>query len=110
MNTSRAADVLFPFDTECSGSACSAEKFDGSWADRCSSASNNCRRSPPASSSQSIGQHSEGADEEIEEPYPQQNVCGRVGGDSNSRRGWRVARRQENFTDNAEIRELLDRY
>lgn len=33
--------------------------------------------------------------------------------DSNSRRGWRVARRHdssENFTDNVEIRELLDRY
>lgn len=102
MNRSRAEDVVFPFDTECSGSACSTEQLDGSWAGRSLWASNNCRRSPPASSSQSI-----------EEPYPQQNVCGRVGGESNSRRGWRVTRRHdsfENFSDNVEIRDLLDRY
>ncbi|XP_042456627.1 uncharacterized protein LOC122041111 isoform X1 [Zingiber officinale] len=75
-NTSNAANVLF--HAECSGSPCSTEQFDGSWAGRCSS--------------QSISWHS---DE-----------------DSNSRRGWRVARRHdssENFTDNVEIRELLDR-
>lgn len=92
-----------------------SHSIDGSW-DEQNVWMSNIDWQRPADSSLSNGWQGEATVEELES-YPQQNASSWIDeGPTNSWRQWRVRRRPpchdlfQNFSDNAEIRDLLERY